>query len=80
MDDDPVFRYATACSMPGCPNPPRYKVAATWSHGPIRELKNYGLTCDDHRDELLTMAQGRRQTLVIADGELLGPVELFDIP
>ncbi len=43
--------------QPGCDRPPTCKIAASWSYGPLRERKNYGLACDHHRDALLALAR-----------------------
>jgi hypothetical protein len=77
--DETTFRYAAACSSPGCPEAPRYKIAAPWSHGPLRELKSYGLACELHRVALLARAEEHRQALAVRDDELVGPVEVFPL-
>jgi hypothetical protein len=77
--DEKIFRHATTCSYPCCPNPPRYKVAASWSYGPLRELKNYGLACEQHRDVLLDRARQNRERLAVGDDETVGPVEIHDL-
>jgi hypothetical protein len=77
--DEGIFRYATTCSFPGCPNPPRYKVAASWSYGPLRELKNYGLACEQHRGFLLDRARQNREHLAVGDDETVGPVEIYEL-
>src|SRR5436190_10789493 len=41
-----TFAYQPTCSAPNCRNPAAYKVAAPWSNGTQRELKNYGLACE----------------------------------
>ena len=78
MEHSPV-RYAAACQAEGCPRPPCCKIAAPWSHGPIRELKNYGLACEVHRDDLLEQARKRRETLAVGEDEALGPVAAFPL-
>lgn len=75
--DETTFRYAAACSWPGCSEAPRYKIAAPWSHGPIHELKSYGLACEGHRKALFARAEEHRKALAIRDDELVGPVEIF---
>ena len=77
--DEAIFRYATTCSFPCCPNPPRYKVAASWSYGPLRELKNYGLACEQHRDFLMDRARRNRESLAVGDDETVGPVEIYEL-
>jgi hypothetical protein len=71
------FRYIPGCSAPGCDHPAIYKIAAAWSDGTSRELKNYGLVCESHRDVLLTLARSHHQGLKLSDGESVGPVELY---
>jgi hypothetical protein len=80
MMDETTFHYAAACSSPGCSEAPRYKIAAPWSHGPIRELKGYGLACERHLASLLARAEGHRKALTVRDDELVGPVEVFPLP
>ena len=77
--DETIFHYRIACSWPGCLEAPRYKIAAPWSDGPLRELKNYGLACERHRDWLLSQAQAHRETLAVRDDEQVGPVEVFPL-
>jgi hypothetical protein len=77
MDDSPSFRYRPACSAPACDRPALYKIAAIWSDGTSRELKNYGLTCENHRDSQLIAAQSRLRSLRLSDAESVGPVELY---
>ncbi len=77
MDDSKPFRYRAECSAPGCGQPALYKVAAAWSDGTSRELKNYGLACESHRAIQLSAAQHRHRGLKLSEGESVGPVELF---
>lgn len=76
MESKP-FRYQPRCSSPRCDEPAVYKVAASWSNGSNRELKNYGLACEAHRDSQHALAQIRRLGLSLADGETLGNVGLY---
>jgi hypothetical protein len=75
--DETTFHYEALCSSPGCPEAPRYRIAAPWSHGPLHELKNYGLACERHRDSLLARAREHRESLAVRDDEQVGPVEAF---
>ncbi len=75
--DQTTLKYRAACSSTGCTRPPRYKIAAPWSYGPLRELKNYGLTCAEHCESLLARARASRENLAVGDDEVVGPVELF---
>ncbi len=71
------FCYRPRCSHPGCQEPARFKVAAAWSDGTSRELKNYGLACEVHRNAQLDRARRNRDGLRLADGESVGQVSLF---
>jgi hypothetical protein len=72
-----VFQYLPACSDPKCKEPAVYKVGAVWSDGTSRELKNYGLACEAHRDSQLDRARSHRDGLKLAEGESVGPVALY---
>ena len=76
-DESRPFRYRPLCSAPGCNKPAFYKIAATWSDGTSRELKNYGLACADHRDSQLNVARSRVRPVNRSDAETVGPVELY---
>jgi hypothetical protein len=77
--DDYVFRYQPICSSERCEGTALYKVAAPWSDGTSRELKNYGLACSDHRETLLVRASLHRRDLALAEGETIGPVGLYPL-
>lgn len=71
------FQYRPMCSYPHCEKSATCKVGATWTDGTSRELKNYGLACEDHGQFLLDRATKNRDGLRLADGETVGPVKLF---
>ena len=71
------FHYRAACFAAGCRNPAVYKIAATWSDGTSRELKNYGLACEAHRVSQLQAARLHHAGLRLSEGETVGPVELY---
>jgi hypothetical protein len=75
--DQGTFHYEPKCSTNDCDQPAIYKVAATWSSGTSRELKNYGLTCEAHREAQLARAREQRAALKTAEGESVGDVSLF---
>jgi hypothetical protein len=79
MDEDKVFSYTPRCSAPGCSRPAVFKVAAPWSNDTSHELKNYGLACAAHRDSQLALAKIHSQGLVLADGETVGTVGLYQL-
>jgi hypothetical protein len=72
-------QYHPTCSAPSCKQPAVFKVAAPWSSGTSRELKNYGLACEAHRDSQLALAQLHRQGLKVAEGETVGQVGLYKL-
>jgi hypothetical protein len=71
------FCYRAGCSVVGCTAPAAYKVAASWSDGTSRELKNYGLACEVHRDFQLARARAHHGALRLSEGETVGPVEAY---
>jgi hypothetical protein len=76
---NPPFHYQPHCSYPGCDHPAIFKIAAPWSNGTSNELKNYGLACDEHRVTQLAVARSKREGLVLADGESVGRVSLYQL-
>lgn len=71
------FQYRPACSAIDCDQAAVYKIAAAWSDGTSRELKNYGLSCEVHRDSQLHLARLHHAGLRLSEGETVGPVELY---
>jgi hypothetical protein len=71
------FAYLTSCSAPRCAERAVYKLAALWSDGTSRELKNYGLACEAHRARLLAAARLRHEQLRVSEGETVGTVALY---
>jgi hypothetical protein len=79
MDQTTPFRYRPSCSARECDRPAVYKIAATWSDGSSRELKTYGLACEAHLQSCLAAARGRHIALGLADGESVGPIEIYEL-
>ncbi len=77
MPLEPQFRYRPSCTWASCEAPALYKIAATWSGGSSRELKNYGLACEQHRDQLFAAAGRNHERLRLAEDETVGPLELY---
>jgi hypothetical protein len=77
MLQERAFHYHPLCTTPGCEAPAVYKIAASWSDGSSRELKNYGLACEQHRDDGLAAARRHHRELRRADDETVGPVTLY---
>ncbi len=74
-----TFAYQPLCSTPKCNQPAVVKVAAPWSSGSSRELKNYGLACEAHRESQLALAKLNREGLKVAEGETVGPIGLYQL-
>ncbi len=74
-----TFEYQPTCSFPGCDQAAHFKVAAPWSHGSSRELKNYGLTCDDHREVQFERAREARLDLKQTEDETVGAIGLYHL-
>jgi hypothetical protein len=74
---EPHFRYRPGCSAARCQEAAIYKIAATWSDGTSRELKNYGLACERHREQELAAARRHHEGLRLAADEIVGPVSLY---
>jgi hypothetical protein len=77
MAEEKHFQYRPKCSEPNCDQPAAFKVGALWTDGTSRELKNYGLSCQEHRRSQLERARKHRAGLRLADGESVGEVSLF---
>jgi len=77
MEQIKPFRYRPSCSSYLCDRPAVYKIAATWSDGSSRELKNYGLTCELHLDSHRAAARRHHEGLRLSDGESVGPIEVY---
>jgi hypothetical protein len=77
MARDQSFHYRPGCSAVDCDRAAVYKIAATWSDGTSRELKNYGLACEAHRVSQLHAARLHHAGLRLSEGETVGPVELY---
>ena len=79
MSEENHFHYRPRCSEPNCNHEASFKVGAVWTDGTSRELKNYGLTCEEHRGSQLERARMHRSGLRLADGESVGEVALFTL-
>lgn len=71
--------YVVRCTMPGCPEVARYKIAAEWSDGTTKELKTYGLACEAHLEVLFRRSRDKQQGCRIAEGETLSAPRIFRI-
>lgn len=74
--DQPVFTYEPCCAFSE-EEPATFKVAAPWSYGSIRELKTYAICCEEHLERSLARARAEAANLVLAEGEVLGPIAVY---
>ncbi len=72
-------RYVVRCTVEGCQEPVKYKIAAEWSDRTIRELKTYGLACERHLELLYRRSCAKQVGYRLAEGETLGAPEIFQI-
>ncbi len=79
MTDFETFDYEPQCSYPECERPAIYKVAAPWTNGTVRELKTYGMSCSGHRTSILARGRSHREGLLLAEGESVGRVGLYQL-
>jgi hypothetical protein len=77
MEPPRRFRYRPMCSEAGCDQPAVFKIAAVWSDGTSRELKNYGLACSAHCGAQSARAKRHRDVLKLQDWETVGDVRLY---
>lgn len=79
-DDEPIVtHYRPMCQARGCSQPAQLKVAAPWSDGSSRELKNYGTFCSRHADAHLMLARRKQKEIHLAEGESVGDVRLYEL-
>jgi hypothetical protein len=77
--DQPPFHYQPRCSKVGCGKHGVFKVASPWTYGNIRELKNYGVCCEEHRDPLFERAKAQAPLVHLSEGETVGAVGVYQI-
>jgi hypothetical protein len=71
--------YPVICYAKGCPREAVFKIAARWSDGVTRELKTYFLACADCLPELYQTARIKKPQCRLAQGEMLGDPEVFEM-
>jgi len=69
--------YVIHCTVPGCSETARYKIAAEWSDGSTKELKTYGLACEKHLELLFRRSRDKQRSCRLAEGETLSPAGIF---
>jgi hypothetical protein len=75
----PMPPYPVLCYQPGCGQPARFKIAATWSDGHTRELKTYGLTCSGCLRDWFRRAIARQKVCRLARGETLETPGIYEL-
>jgi hypothetical protein len=73
------YRYTPTCNVKGCDQPARYKVAAPWTDGVQKELRNYGVYCADHSEGQLELARDRQAKVRMVPGEEVGEMRLYEL-
>jgi hypothetical protein len=71
--------FVVCCTMPGCQETARYKIAAEWSDGTTKELKTYGLACEEHLEVLFRQSREKHRGCRVAEGETLSGPCIFQI-
>ena len=69
--------YRVLCGTEGCTELARFKIAAEWSNGTTRELKTYGLACEQHLEAEYRRSLLKQQSCRLTEGERLSPPEIF---
>jgi hypothetical protein len=67
----PMPPYQIYCYTNGCKNLAHYKIAAEWSDGVVKELKTYGLCCEECLAAWLQRGRERRKTCRLIPNETL---------
>jgi hypothetical protein len=67
----PMPSYQIYCYTNGCKHPARYKIAAEWSDGVVKELKTYGLCCEECLPAWFRRGRERRQACRLIPNETL---------
>ncbi len=75
----PMPPYQIFCCTPGCKHPARYKIAARWSDGVVKELKNYGLCCEECLPIWLQRGRDRQKTCRLTPGETLEEPGIYEL-
>jgi hypothetical protein len=70
-------RYIVRCTTHGCTEPAAYKIAAEWSDGSIKELKTYGLACEQHVESLFRASREKQGRCRLTEGESLSSPRIF---
>jgi hypothetical protein len=75
----PMPPYPVRCQRTGCPNQAVYKIAAAWSDGVTRELKNYALCCADCLKDLYVASCCKQAACRLTPGERLERPGVFEL-
>lgn len=75
----PMPSYPIYCYTKGCKNLAAYKIAANWSDGVQKELKTYGLVCEDCLPLWFRQSREKQRACHLTHGETLDPPGIFQI-
>ena len=73
------YHYTPVCDVEGCDQPAIYKVAAPWTDGTLKELRNYGVYCSCHSEGQLDRARDRQAKVKLGAGEKVGTMRLYEL-
>ena len=59
--------------------PAKYKIAAWWQGGTVRDLKTFGFADDSCLERVFRTAVARAQRIPLTPDEAIGPVGIFDL-
>jgi hypothetical protein len=75
----PMPPYQIPCCTKGCKHPAKYKIAARWSDGVVRELKTYGLSCEECLPAWLLRGRDRHKACRLTAGETLESPGIYQL-
>ena len=75
----PMPSYPIYCTTSGCKNLAAYKIAAIWTDGVQRELKTYGLACEDCLPMLFRKSREKQKACHLTQAETLDPPGIFHL-
>src|SRR5450755_2335985 len=67
----PMPPHQIYCYTKDCKHAAEYKIAAAWSDGVVKELKTYGLCCEECLPQWLQRGRERRKACHLIPGETL---------
>ncbi len=75
----PMPPYPIYCYTKSCKNLAQYKIAARWSDGVVKELKTYGLCCEECLSKWFLRGRESYQKCLLIPGETLDPPGIYQL-